>query len=250
MIHGVLFDLGGVLYVGNRPLRGAYEALVSLRAAGIPVRFVTNITRLSRHGIVAKLAHMGLEISERDLLTPAVAAREYLLAHQLIPHLLVHPNLQPEFVDLTGSTPNAVLIGDAGDSFTYAALNTAFRTLADGAPLLALGKNRYFEEPGGLSLDAGPFVAALEYAASISAVVLGKPSADFFLSAVRSLGLPASDVAMVGDDADSDVAGAIAAGLQAILVKSGKYRPGDEARVITQGAHCLEDIDQAVDFIL
>lgn len=250
MIRGVLFDLGGVLYVGDQSLPGAQEALLSLKAAGIPMRFITNTTRLPRHRIFLKLKRMGLDIPERDIFTPAMAAREYLCQHRLTPHLLVHPNLQGEFKDLFADSPNAVLMGDAGHAFTYEALNTAFRLLLEKAPLLAMGKNRYFRESDGLSLDIGPFVVALEYAANIEAVILGKPSSEFFMAAINSLALPSEEIAMVGDDAISDVAGGMAVGLQGILVRTGKYQPGDEAEVESQGARIVANIDEAVDYIL
>ncbi len=250
MIQGVLFDLGGVLYVGDRLLPGARDALVSLSAAGIPVRYITNTTRLPRDGVLAKLRGLGLEIRAHELFTPATAARDHCLGHGLRPHLLVHPRLQCEFADLTGGEANAVLMGDAGHAFTYEALNTAFRLVMGGAPLLAMGKNRYFQEAEGLSLDIGPFVAALEFATGAEAVVLGKPAPAFFLSAVGSLGLEPGKVVMVGDDAGADVCGALGAGLQAILVRTGKYRPGDEAGVEAAGGQVCDDLDAAVDTIL
>ena len=250
MIRGALLDLGGVLYVGDQPLPGAREALLSLRRAGVPVRFITNTTRLPRKKIIAKLERMGLEVSEKELFTPAMAARDYLQEHRLKPHLLVHPNLQSEFADLAGDSANAVLMGDAGHAFTYESLNTAFRVLLEGAPLLAMGKNRYFQESEGLSLDIGPFVVALEYAAATEAVVLGKPAPEFFLAAVNSLDLDPQDVVMVGDDVSSDVGGALDAGLQGILVQTGKYREGDENEVEPRGARVVKDIDEAVDRIL
>ena len=250
MIQGVLLDLGGVLYVGDQLLPGAREALLSLRAAGIPVRFLTNTTRMPHDRIVAKLNNMGLEVAAQDLFTPAKAARQYLKAHGLTPHLLVHPNLQGEFVDLIKGPPQAVLMGDAGHAFTYEALNTAFRLLLQGMPLLAMGNNRYFRETDGLSLDIGPFVAALEYAVRTKAIILGKPAPEFFLAAVNSLGLPAGVVAMVGDDAVADVSGAMAVGLQGILVRTGKYMRGDEDELEADTARICENIDEAVDYIL
>jgi ribonucleotide monophosphatase NagD (HAD superfamily) len=94
-----------------------------------------------------------------------------------------------------------------------------------GAALVALSRDRYFRQDGGLALDAGPFVAALEYAASTSAEVAGKPSAAFFSAAVGSLGRPLDrSVAMVGDDLWSDVEGAQRAGIQGWLVRTGKFR--------------------------
>lgn len=250
MIQGVLLDLEGVLYVGDFPLPGAREALLSLRAAGIPVRYVTNSTRATRAAIIQRLAHMGLEVSIQHLFTPVVAARQYLISRHLTPHLLVHPHIQSEFADLTGPTPGAVLLGDAGSAFGYEALNRCFRLLLEGLPLLAMGSNRYFREDDDLSLDVGPFMAALEYAAELEAVVLGKPAADFFHAAVHSLDLPPQDVVMVGDDAEMDICGALAAGLQGALVRTGKYRCGDETKVEPQGGRIFDDLDAVVDYIL
>lgn len=250
MIKGVLLDLEGVLYVGGYPLPGAREALLSLRAAGIPMRFVTNVTRLTRATLVNRLARMGLEVPLQHLFTPVVAARQYLIARKLTPHLLVHPAIQGEFADLLGPAPGAVLLGDAGPDFTYEALNQCFRLLLDGLPLLTMGSNRYFRNGGGWSLDIGPFMTALEYAAELEAVVLGKPSPDFFQAAVNSLDLPPQDVVMVGDDAEMDVCGALATGLRGALVRTGKYRHGDETKVEPHGGRVFDDLDAVVDYIL
>ncbi|CDH45628.1 TIGR01458 family HAD-type hydrolase [Candidatus Contendibacter odensensis] len=250
MINGVLIDLEGVLYVGGYPLPGAREALLSLRAAGIPMRFVTNTTRLTRAAIVNRLELMGLDVSAHHLLTPVVVARQYLIDRQLTPHLLVHPDIVGEFADLIGPSPGAVLLGDAGLAFSYETLNRCFRLLLDGLPLLAMGSNRYFRDGNALSLDIGPFMAALQYAAEMEAVVLGKPSATFFHAALNNLDLPAQDVVMVGDDAEMDVHGALAAGLRGILVRTGKYRPGDEAKVESHGGRVFDDLDAVVDYIL
>lgn len=77
-------------------------------------------------------------------------------------------------------------------------------------------------------LDAGAFLQALEYGGDCTALVMGKPSAAFFTEVVRSLGLPAEAFLMVVDDVEADVCGAAAAGIAAVLVQIGKYRPGDE----------------------
>lgn len=250
MINGVLLDLEGVLYIGDYPLPGSREALLSLRAAGIPTRFVTNTTRLTRAAIVNRLASMGLDVPIEHLFTPVVVARQYLIARQLTPHLLVHPDIHGEFADLLGPPPSAVLLGDAGSVFSYETLNQCFRLLVAGLPLLAMGSNRYFREGNALSLDVGPFMAALEYAAQMEAVVLGKPSAEFFLAGVNSLDLPMHEVIMVGDDAEMDVYGALTAGLRGALVRTGKYRPGDEGKVEPHGGRVFDDLDAVVDYIL
>ncbi|MDP9477559.1 MAG: HAD-IA family hydrolase, partial [Actinomycetota bacterium] len=132
-----------------------------------------------------------------------------------------------EGIAITDDSPGYVLVGNLGAGFTYQRLDAAFRHLMAGADLIALSKNRYWQRAGGeLSLDAGPFVAALEYASGKSALGVGKPERAFFELALENLGLPSREVAMVGDDPELDVAGAQAAGLCSILVETGRHRPG------------------------
>jgi len=117
-----------------------------------------------------------------------------------------------------------VIVGDAGDKMTYASMNHAFRCLMEGADLIALEKDRYWMAPDGISLSAGPFVAALESATGKTATVVGKPSKAFFDLALRDMGLAADGVVMIGDDILADIGGAQAAGMRGVLVRTGKFR--------------------------
>ncbi len=248
-VEAVLLDLSGVLYVGDAPLAGAREALGRLRAAGVPVRYVTNTSRSTRADVAARLARMGFAVDEAEIFTAPRAALARIRARGLRPFLLIHPGLRPEFAGVPTEPPDAVFVGDAGEAFTYAALNRAFRLLMDGAPLLAVGRNRYFREPDGLSLDAGPFVAALEHAAGVEAEIVGKPAPAFFHAACADLGVPPARCLMIGDDVEADVLGALGAGLQALLVRTGKCRPGDEVR-LPPGTPVADDLAAAVDLVL
>lgn len=250
-VRGLLLDLGGVVYVGSTVIEGAIDAVQQLRDAGLPLRFITNTTRRSRRQVITDLSQMGLHVSDDELLTPALMARAYLKSHVLSPFLVVHPNLEEDFAGLGSGRPEAVVVGDAGESFTYDRLNSAYRKIAAGAELLALARNRTFRDGDGeLSLDAGAFVVALEFASKRKAILFGKPSSEFFNLAVESLGCDRSDVAMIGDDAEADVGGATAAGLKGILVRTGKYRPGDERELETAPHWIADNLDQAVAWIL
>jgi HAD superfamily hydrolase (TIGR01458 family) len=167
-------------------------------------------------------------------------------------HLLIHPALEEDFANLPASGPEAVVIGDAADGFTYAALNEAFRKLLAGAAFLALARNRSFkDEDGELSLDTGAFVTALEYATQREAVLLGKPAPDFFQAALATLACDGKEAVMVGDDVEADVAGAIAAGLgSALLVRTGKYRPGDETKAKPAPSDTVADLAAAARWIM
>jgi HAD superfamily hydrolase (TIGR01458 family) len=250
-IRGVLVDLAGVLYDGDAALPGAIDAVHRLHAAGVPVRYVTNTTRSTRADIVVKLHRMGLPIEEREVFTAPLAAKRVLRDRGLRPLLLVHPGLRPEFADVDAADPNAVVVADVGDALTYADLNGAFRLLMTGAPLIAMARNRYFKDAdGGLSLDAGPFVAALESASGATAEVVGKPAAPFFQLALSDLGCDPAEAVMVGDDVRDDVLGAAAAGLRGLLVRTGKFRPDDEAQLDHPHVAAVADFAAAVDAIL
>jgi HAD superfamily hydrolase (TIGR01458 family) len=252
MIRAVLLDLAGVVYQGEEPLPGAIDAVADLRRAGLRLRFLTNTTRMPRRALLSRLNGMGIAIADEELFTPAQAARAWLSARKLSPHLLIHPALAEDFAGLGGSEGEAVVVGDAAQGFTYDALNAVFRKLLAGAEFLALARNRSFkDEDGELSLDTGAFVAALEYATQREAIVLGKPAPDFFKAALAGTETDAKEAVMVGDDAEADVAGALKAGIgSALLVRTGKYRPGDERRADPPPSAVVEDLAAAASWIM
>ncbi|MEZ4485497.1 MAG: TIGR01458 family HAD-type hydrolase [Syntrophotaleaceae bacterium] len=250
MARCVFIDLSGTLHVGRTPLPGAIEAVARLRREGYRVRFVSNTSSKSRRYLQQVLGEIGFDIALEELFTAPLVVRRYLVRHRLRPYLLVHPDLVEEFADLPLQDPNAVVVGCALEHFTYANLNQAFRLLKQGARLLATGRTACFEGRDGLQLDAGPFVAALEYAAGTEALVLGKPAADFFAAAREEFSCPLERVTMIGDDARSDVGAAVRAGMRGILVRTGKYRPGDEALIGHADALVVADMAEAVERIL
>jgi ribonucleotide monophosphatase NagD (HAD superfamily) len=142
---------------------------------------------------------MGLDIGEAEVLTPAALAVRHCRDRGYARVALhVAPALREDLAALNDVQPGAVeavIVGDLGDEFTYARLNTIFRQLAEGAELVALQRNRVWQREDGLVLDAGPFVVALEYAVGRKAAVTGKPSPAFFDTALAELGVQATDTA-------------------------------------------------------
>lgn len=227
---GLLLDLSGVIYIQDEAVPGAAEALQRLRGTGVPIRLVTNTTMRPRRSILERLDRLGIEADPSELLTPATLARRRCeeAGYDSVA-MVVLDELREDLEGLEESEGgvDAVIVGDLGDRWDYQVLNRAFRRLMDGADLIALQKNRYWETAEGLSLDAGPFVAALEYAVGREAEVVGKPSPAFFELALGDLGVSADRAAMVGDDVEADVGGALDAGIAGILVRTGKYREED-----------------------
>jgi HAD superfamily hydrolase (TIGR01458 family) len=118
-------------------------------------------------------------------------------------------------------------MGDLYKAYDWDKLDFLFGLVRGGARLIALHKNRFCRRGDAIGLDAGPFVAAVEYAAGVEAVVVGKPSAEFFKLALGDLGVAPDEAVMVGDDIEADIGGAQAAGLAAVQVETGKYTPAD-----------------------
>lgn len=251
-VGGCLFDLDGTVYQAGRLISGAKETLNRLRAAEVPYRFVTNTTRKPRREVLAHLTELGIDASEDECLTAPIAAAAWLRAREaqrILP--LLH---EPTIEDLAGftidrETPEYVVVGDLGEAWGFAVLDEAFRALMRGAELVAIQKNRYWRRDDQLSLDAGAFVAGLEYAAGLEAHVVGKPSPDFFHTAAALMGLPPNRVVMVGDDIESDVAGARAAGLKGVTVRTGKYQPEDEEQARRTSDAVLDSIADLPDWL-
>jgi phospholysine phosphohistidine inorganic pyrophosphate phosphatase len=242
-IEGLLLDLSGVIYVQDEAVPGAAEALGELRSRGLPIRLVTNTTMRPRSSILERLERLGIEADPAELITPAtLAARRCAEAGYESVSLVVLDELREDLGELPEreGKVDAVIVGDLGDRWDYEILNGAFGQLMDGAQLIALQKNRYWETSDGLSLDAGPFVAALEYATGREAEVMGKPSEAFFELALEELGVDAERAAMVGDDVEADIGGAMDAGLAGILVRTGKYR---EDQVRASGVEPTATVD-------
>jgi HAD superfamily hydrolase (TIGR01458 family) len=232
-IGAVLIDIDGVLTVSWQPLPGSVAALRHVRAAGLALALITNTTSRPRASIAAALQEAGFPITAEDILTaPSIAAAYLRERYPGARCLLLNSGQVGE--DLAGVTlageddgvpVDVVLVGGAGEEFSYRALNRAFGHLQGGAALVAMHRGLYWRTSEGLQLDSGAFLAGLEEAAGIQAEVVGKPAAAFFDAALGHLGANAAHTMMVGDDIETDVLAAQRRGLTGVLVKTGKYLP-------------------------
>jgi len=253
-LRGFLIDLDGVLYVGDRPVDGAREAIEYLVRNNYRIRFVSNTTRKCRETIADRLSSMGFAIPIETIFTPPLAAVAFMKrAGKRRCRLLTTGDVYRDFEDACSSDPDTrpdfVIIGDAGDKITYDSLNSVFRDIFDGAELIALEKDRYWMAPDGLSLSAGPFVTALEYATGKTATVVGKPSEAFFDLALEDMGLRRDQVAMIGDDIMTDIGGAQKAGMRGILVRTGKFREDAIIRSPIRPDYIIDSIGNLKDIV-
>jgi HAD superfamily hydrolase (TIGR01450 family) len=160
-----LIDLDGVLCVGSQVIAGAGEALRQLADDAVPVRFLTNTTTKTAAEVASKLDRLGFDINPGDILSAVTATREYLIHHapdgtQPSLHLLVRQSVMAEFAGFphasleTGEgAPDYVVVGDIGAAWSYPLLNTVFNELMQGATLVAMHRNKFWQTEEGLRMD-------------------------------------------------------------------------------------------------
>ena len=226
-----------------------------LRDLGHRLRFVTNATTRSKAQLANDLRAMGIELEESEVQTTADAAVAALRGKRVLALVMHALTGDLDGLELVGEGADAVLIGGADDSpetnlvFSYMNLARAFAELELGADLYCLHRNRWWQTHRGPLLDAGCYVAGLEYAAQTEAIVLGKPSAAYFDAACDALDAEPAMTWMVGDDLETDVVGARGVGMRAVLVRTGKFRPDIVERSRVQPDGIVSSIAHLPDWI-
>lgn len=177
--------------------------------------------------VARALTDAGIPVSEDEVLAPSVLARKRIVdSGRVRAALLVPDSARRDFAGIVPeeASPDWVVVGDLGPLFSWEILNRAFHWIRNGASLLALHKNPFWHAGArGIVLDAGPFVAALEYAGSVEAEVIGKPSRAFYELSLGEIGVSPAEVLAIGDDPVNDCLGAAALGCRTALVRTGKF---------------------------
>lgn len=232
----VLLDLDGCVWIGEECTPEAPEAIAELRAAGKSLAFLTNDPRHSPEEYVRKLWSLGLQASLEEVVTVGAAIQHALAEHPRAgvyvigsPAIFRHVSeAGHRILNGTGREREAeIVVVAAHDGFDYRELRSATQAVLAGAQMLAAGRDRTFPCEDGPWPGTGSVVAALEYATSRTARVLGKPDPQIFNTALDRLG--DGRTLVVGDRLDSDLAGASAAGLDAAIVLTG-VTSADDAR--------------------
>ena len=225
---GILSDIDGTLYFKGTPIPGAVETLSKLREIGLKFLFFTNTDSKSPKTVLRILQEYGFIINEEEVFTPIIALKEFLSKYpNKKSFFLTTVEVEKEFRDfpqVKGSeVPEFVIIGDFHDNWDVHRLNEAFKFVLKGAKLLGMQGNWYYlDRKGEPVIDTGSFVHMIAKAANVDPIIFGKPSKEYFLQAIKKIKLKQDEVLVVGDDIESDIQGAINAGIKGILVRTGK----------------------------
>ena len=231
-VRGVLTDMDGTLYVGQRAMPGAVELMAALE--GHPRLVLTNNSSKSREAYVERLGALGMPIVAEDVLTSGDASAEWLAAQTDLrrPFVLGTPALEdacrrhgltptPFAHDAGAAGPDCVLLG-FDTTLTYARLADACLLVAQGLPYYATHADRTCIDPRGLLPDAGGIIAAVAVTTGVHPTILGKPEAGMCQAGLRRLGTAPAETIILGDQLDTDMLLGLQHGLISVLTLTGE----------------------------
>lgn len=245
---GIILDLDGTVYRGDRLIPGACGAIEWLRRQVHRIVFVTNALE-SRAEHAAKLSRLNIPTEPDDVVNAPLVLTRYL--NQQAPGATVFAIADPPLLEALGTQFELsedpaeidVVVASCDRSFDYRKLNIAFQALQHGAQFLATNADAACPMPGGELPDAGAVIGALEGCTGRRVErIIGKPSslmADVVLERLRR---SASECLMVGDSLDSDIVMGHRAGMMTTLVLTGVTRRADVGRAPVRPDHVLESV--------
>lgn len=219
-----LLDLDGVVYLGEQPLPGVGETLARLRGANKRIRFLTNDPRPTRMQLLRRLIGMNIAACDEEIVTSGWATARYLRDQKIKSAYVVGSHgLATEIlgagIEVVDRGPcEAVVIG-CDEYVTYSHIREATRLIFNGARFIATNADSSFPSPKGPLPGTGAIVAAVRVSTGQEPIVIGKPFSAMFDIALQRLGVERARTVMVGDTLDSDIEGAVRAGIAGVLVQ-------------------------------
>lgn len=251
-VDTILFDLDGTLYANRRPIKSAVNVIETLRKNNMKMGFITNTDGRPVEEIHKRITDMGFDISLKEVFTPVAAVKQFFINNpNKSCYCLVHDSVYNSLKELNMDdiNPDYVVIGDFSDKISYDEINKVFRFIKNGSSMLALSKTNFYFQDNKININTGAFVSMFEVACEKKAILLGKPSKDFYNLALTKLGSIPSKTLVVGDDITVDVAGAKAINATSVLVKTGHYNEELVCKFNLKPDYIIEDITKLPDLL-
>jgi len=226
MAKGFLIDMDGVIYSGNDLIAGADSFIATLKNNQIPFLFLTNNSQRTPKDVVNKLTGIGIEASEEDVFTSAMATGWFLARQkpQGSAYVLgeggLLTSLHENGYSLVTQNPDFVVVGE-GRNFTLEMVNLAVEMILNGSRLIATNLDPSPKIAGWNNLGIKSVVAMIEEATGVQAFSVGKPSPVMMRVARKKLGLDSANTTIIGDTMDTDILGGIQLGYRTVLTLSG-----------------------------
>ena len=263
-LAGLIIDMDGVLWHGNKPMAGLIEFFSELRSHVIPFVLATNNASLTQQQYVDKLAGMGVVVEHSEILTSSMATAQYLIDHLPTDKRRVfvigedglrQPLIKLGFIltDLYQvNQPDKGIFDQGADlvvsgldrQLTWDKLATATLNINAGAQFFATNSDTTLPTELGEVMGNGGVLAALEAVTGIKPVSIGKPAPILYQQALTLLGTNRSNTIAIGDRLNTDILGAVNAGMRSIMVLTGVSSEQDIAELDYAPTWVMADIQQ------
>ena len=264
-----IIDMDGVLWQGSKPLPGLTEFFSTLRAAKIPFVLATNNASLTQQQYLKKLADMGVEVSAKEILTSSMATARYLV--DTLPATkrrvfvigesgLIEPLQQQGFTITstyyptdpdaeTGDIWADIVVSGLDRQLNWNKLATATLNLRAGAEFYATNADTTLPTELGEVMGNGGVLAALTAATGIEPIVIGKPEPILYQQAFEILGTDKHNTIAIGDRLNTDILGAVNAGMRSIMVLTGVSSEADLAEIDYKPDWVFQDIQEITELL-
>lgn len=242
-----IIDMDGVLYHGNRLLRGAADFVSWLDREKKSFLFLTNSSERSPAELSQKLARLGISVAAEHFYTSALATATFLAAQMPggSAYVIGEPGLTNALYDagftMNNVNPDYVVVGE-GRGYSLEALDRAVKFVCAGARLIGTNPDLSGPSEDGIVPACGALVAPIELAAGTKAYFVGKPNPLMMRHALKRLGAAREETAIVGDRMDTDIVAGVESEIETVLVLSGVTAPADIERFAYRPRHVLEGV--------
>lgn len=250
MYKGYLIDLDGTMFNGDGVIEGAVNFIDRLNKADIPYLFLTNNATRQPAEILEKFESMGFTTAEKHIYTSAAAMKSYLEGAFDTPSVYVigTESFKKTLTDngtivLNEHAPDAVVMG-LDTSITFDKILTACRLIQKGAQFLATNPDIKIKTAYGFSPGNGSFVKLVSEVTGVSPVITGKPNHYILTGALARLNMLKEEVAMIGDNYDTDIMAGINGGIDTIHVGTGVHSKPEVMSKRVPPVHTIDTLDE------
>lgn len=227
---GYFLDIDGTVIRGRQAIQGAKEFLWHLSEQQIPFLYLTNNSTRTRQQVSEMLEDFSFPASLEHIYTASMAVKRYLQQEMFVAKAYVIGQegllsaVQEAGCTVTADQPDVVIVG-RDEQFSYQKMTQACIAIQQGAQLIGTSADRAFPTERGFIPGSGALIAGIQAATGVEPLFIGKPERIMMKYALEYIGLAASDVLMVGDNLETDIAAGHQMHMDTWLVFTGVTTP-------------------------
>jgi len=232
----IIFDLDGVLYLGDSIINGAPETIEKIKKMNKSVFFLTNSGTSSREDKAIKLRNKGFLVENSEVFTSAYGVGHYIASIKSNPtvYIVGEGSLREQLASFgifsTTENPDFVVVS-LDREISYSRLSIAFRNIINGSKFIATNDDKSYPIEDGFLPGAGAIVHAISYSTGVKPIVIGKPNSYLMELIYKECHCKKSEILLVGDRIETDIKVAKEFGIKSALVLTGVSKKEDVSKL-------------------